>query len=518
MAAVAVLAAVLLAATAGAQAPLVRASDGPSPFAAGCDRVPAEGQGQGTAYANSEVEPRVAVNPRDPSHAVGVWQQDRWSNGAARGLVAATTRDGVHWTRSYAAFTRCSGGTAANGGDYPRASDPWVDFTPKGDVFQVSLSVNLANVTTAVLVSRSRDGGTSWEEPVVLRRDTGDAFNDKESLTADPTDPSGSRVYVVWDRLEGVGLPLQELSPLPLVPLKGPTWLARTVDGGDTWEAARQIYDPGPGRQTLGNQIVVLPDGALLAGFAVGSGAAERDADGGAEPGEPGEPEAGRVEASDGGPGDPAPEARPPIGFAVAVIRSIDHGVTWSAPVSVGDIRTPENSARLRAGQVLPAFAVDPRSGTVAAVWLDGRFDPSRRAGVALSLSSDGGRTWTPPRRVNQTPEGIPAVLPSVAYAPDGTLGVSYYDFRNRPIGSPALTTDVWLATCRTDCGGGGAWQETHLAGPFDTARAPDSGGPFLGDYQGLVGVGPGRFLAFFTTADPGSADDPVNVFSIEAP
>jgi BNR/Asp-box repeat protein len=433
--------------------------------------------------------------------------------------VAATTRDGVHWTRSFAAFTRCSGGTAANGGDYPRASDPWVDFTPTGDVFQASLSVNLADVTTAVLVSRSRDGGATWEEPVAVRRDTGDAFNDKESLTADPTDPSGRRVYVVWDRLEGVGLPLQELSPLPLVPVKGPTWLARTVDGGDTWEAARPIYDPGPTRQTLGNQIVVLPDGTLLDGFAVGSGAAERDADAGGEPGEPGEPDQGPVEPRDGGPGDPSPEpeARPPVGFAVAVIRSTDHGVTWSAPVTIGDIQAPENSARLRAGQVLPAFAVDPRSGAVAAVWLDGRFDPSRRAGVALSLSTDGGQTWTPPRRVNQTPAGISAVLPSVAYAPDGTLGVSYYDFRNRPVGSTALTTDVWLATCGADCGGAGAWQETHLAGPFDTARAPDSGGPFLGDYQGLVGVGPGRFLAFFVTTDPGSTDDPTNVFSIEA-
>jgi hypothetical protein len=506
---------VLVAAAAGAQAPLVRASDGPSPFVAGCDGTASQ-PGRETNYPNSEVEPRVAVNPHNPAHAVGVWQQDRWSNGAARGLVAATTRDGIHWSRSYAAFTRCSGGTAANGGDYPRASDPWVDFTPAGDVFQASLSVNLDTVTTGVLVSRSRDGGATWEPPVTVRRDTGDAFNDKESITADPTDPAGRRVYVAWDRLEGVGipLPLQEVSPLPLVPVIGPAWFARTIDGGDTWEPARPIYNPGPGRQTIGNQIVVLPDGTLLDGFAVGSGASEREADGGGEPGE------GPFEPDDGGPADPQPEpeAKPPVGFSVAVVRSTDHGVTWSPAFTVGEIRTPENSARLRAGQVLPSFAVDPRPGTVAAVWLDGRFDPSRRAGVALSLSSDGGRTWTPPRRINQTPPEAGAVLASVAYAPDGTLGVSYYDFRNRPVGSTALSTDVWLATCTVDCAGAGPWTETHLAGPFDTRRAPDSSGPFLGDYQGLVGSGPGRFLAFFVTADPGSADDPTNVFSIEAP
>jgi hypothetical protein len=108
----------------------------------------------------------------------------------------------------------------------------------------------------------------------------------------------------------------------------------------------------------------------------------------------------------------------------------------------------------------------------------------------------------------------VGAVLPSVAFATDGTLGVSYYDLRNRAVGSPALTTDAWVATCAADCAGAGAWRETHLGGPFDASKAPDSGGAFLGDYQGLVGVGPGRFRAFFATADPGSADDPTNVFS----
>jgi hypothetical protein len=506
---------------AGAAAPLVRASDGPSPFAAGCDGEAIEGNN----YANSEVEPRVAVDPRNPAHAVGAWQQDRWSTGAAHGLVAATTWDGgAHWSRSFAHFSRCSGGATANGGDYRRASDPWVDIAPNGDVYQASLSVNLREVTSAVLVSRSRDGGMTWDEPVTVKRDTGDAFNDKEAITADPTDPSGRRVYLTWDRLQGVAIPVQDVSPLPLVPLNGPAWFARTLDGGNTWERARPIYDPGPNEQTIGNQIVVLPDGTLVDGFAVGSGGVgERDADGGdRKPGEgigPGDPDARHPAAAPGDapdlPGES--EAHTLTGFSVAVVRSADHGATWSAPVFVNEIRTAENSANLRAGQVLPAFAVDPRSGTIAAVWLDGRFDTSRRAGVALSTSSDGGRTWTEPRRVNQTPAGAGAVLPSVAFAPDGTLGVSYYDLRNRAVGSPALTTDAWLATCTADCAGAGPWREVHLSGPFDASKAPNSGGAFLGDYQGLAGVGPGRFLAFFSTADPGSADDPTNVFSIEA-
>jgi hypothetical protein len=494
-----------LAGVAGAASPLVKVSEGASPFPPRCDGVAADG----TNYANSEVEVRVAVDPRNPAHVVGVWQQDRWSTGGAHGLVAATTGDGVHWSRSFAHFSRCSGGTAANGGDYPRASDPWVDFAPNGHVYQTSLSVNLPDATTAVLVSRSVDGGVTWGEPVTLRRDRGGAFNDKESVTADPTDPTGRRVYVVWDRLEGVGLPAAAAGRgVPLVPTKGPVWFARTTDGGVTWEPGRPIYDPGTGRQTIGNQIVVLPDGTLLDGFAFGSRPAQRPPDAGGDRGESGGDGLGDLPAE--------PEAQSVAGLSVGVIRSTDQGATWSAPAVIGAIRPAENSARLRAGQILPSFAVDPRSGTLAAVWLDGRFDASRHGGVALSTSTDGGRTWTAPRRVNQTPVGVAAFLPSVAFAADGTLAVSYYDLRNRPAGAPALTTDAWLATCTVACGQDGGWREAHLGGPFDAAKAPNSGGSFLGDYQGLAGVGPGRFRAFFVEADPGTADDPTDVFSSE--
>src|SRR5215471_8428760 len=61
-----------------------------SPFAAGCEGAP----GTGTLYLNAEVEPYVAVNPNNGANVVGVWQQDRWSDGGARGILAATSFDG----------------------------------------------------------------------------------------------------------------------------------------------------------------------------------------------------------------------------------------------------------------------------------------------------------------------------------------------------------------------------------------------------------------------------------------
>src|SRR5919201_1082638 len=116
--------------------------------------------GPGTNYVNSEVEPFVAVNPANPSNLVGVFQQDRWNNGGAHGLVASTSHDGGStWTESWAHFSNCSGGTAANGGDYARASDPWVTFDANGNPYQISLSASADLTVSAVLVSKSVDGG-----------------------------------------------------------------------------------------------------------------------------------------------------------------------------------------------------------------------------------------------------------------------------------------------------------------------------------------------------------------------
>src|SRR3989440_4485618 len=112
---------------------------GQSPWPASC--VPA-GQ-TGTNFFNAEVEPFVAVDPTDPNHLVGAWQQDRWSNGGSNGLGTAASFDrGATWTTGFAAFTVCSGGTAAQHGDYERASDPWVTFRAHGTPHPIALVLN----------------------------------------------------------------------------------------------------------------------------------------------------------------------------------------------------------------------------------------------------------------------------------------------------------------------------------------------------------------------------------------
>jgi hypothetical protein len=54
--------------------------------------------------------------------------------------------------------------------------------------------------------------------------------------------------------------------------------------------------------------------------------------------------------------------------------------------------------------------------------------------------------------------------VPSLAVAPDGTLGVTFYDHRYDAGQTPSKFTDFWF---RHSQDGGQTWQEEHLSGPF---------------------------------------------------
>jgi hypothetical protein len=109
--------------------------------------------------------------------------------------------------------------------------------------------------------------------------------------------------------------------------------------------------------------------------------------------------------------------------------------------------------------------------------------------------------TWSQPIQVNQTPNtGAPADRqawnPTVAVAADGTVGVTYYDFRNNTP-APGASTDYWLAYCRPSATAPATnpsnWSEVRLTDTsFDLEQAPTrfNGAYFLGDYEGLATAG----------------------------
>ena len=63
------------------------------PFAGNtADNVPLQEQLYGsTNYPGSQVEPYVVANPTRANNLVGIWQQDRWNDGGARGLVVSVS-------------------------------------------------------------------------------------------------------------------------------------------------------------------------------------------------------------------------------------------------------------------------------------------------------------------------------------------------------------------------------------------------------------------------------------------
>jgi hypothetical protein len=434
---------------------------GASPFSAGCGNA-----SSGALYLHSEVEPHIAVNPTNPNNLIGVWQQDRWSNGSAQGLVAATSFDGgATWTRRGMPFSRCGGGTPANGGDFERATDPWITFAADGTAYAMSLSTSgglyQPGSASAMLVSRSTDGGSAWSPSIALIRDTAPYFNDKNTITADPSD--ARYVYAVWDRLAQSG--------------GGPAYFARTSNGGTTWEPARPIHDPGVNAQTIGNLIVVTPAGALINVFTL-------------------------IEE--------APDLT--LRAYVTAVRSVDRGTTWSAPIRIAEMlsvgaRDPETGAAIRDGSIIPQAAAGP-DGSLAVVWQDARFSAGARDAIAFSRSTDGGATWSTPARVNSN-SLVAAFTPSVHVRDDGMIGVSYYDLRENTTDRATLPTGYFLARSPN----GVEWSETRLSEAFDLATAPVAQGLFLGDYQGLKSLG-SSFLAFFARTT-GSLANRTDIFAL---
>ena len=418
----------------------------------------------GTLYSGTALEPSLVVNPTNTSNLIAEWQQDRWSTGGSQGLsLGASSDGGMTWTLTYAAFSVCTGGSAANAGNYLRASNGWLTNSPSGLAYALSLSFSggalLAGSSSGQLVARSTDGGFTWSLPVALIADGSDFFDDKGSITADPT--NDNYVYAVWDRLT------EENS--------GSTYFAVTADGGNTWQPATNIYNPGASAQTIGNIIVVLPGDIVLdiASALSTSGASAATA-------------------------------------TLFVLRSTDNGSTWSGPVAIATEESvgttdPLTGAGIRDSTDLPSVSVSP-GGSVYVVWQDSSFSAGEHDGIAMSSSTDGGQTWSAPVEVNGDPSAA-AFTPNVHVRADGVIGITYYDLRNDTVPGSILT-DFWMVTS-TD---GTTFTETHISGPFNLDQAPEGEfgadntlGYFLGDYQALTSNG-SAFLPMNTQTNPGTA------------
>jgi hypothetical protein len=413
-------------------------------------------------------EPCVAVNPLNPKNVVALWM-----GGLIQNIFTAASLDGgATWHRSALPATQCTGGP------YLFAGDPWLSFGANGDLYASALAGNVLTVAgLSLAVCKSSDGGLHWSAPVIVAGNS----PDHPSITGDVTDARFA--YAVWDQDSGN---------------RGLAIFSRTTDGGLTWETPRTLVFPPSQNGIQFSQILVLPDGTLVDLYEQYFSTASK---------------------------------KPVTQTSLQILRSTDHGQTWSAPMTAVTMTPLYNSDPAspafgwtsvidpETGQIVqdptnPSFAVDRANGNLYAVWEDSRFSNFQYNDIAFSMSADGGFTWSSPIRVNQTQPDISlpnrqTFLPNIAVAGDGTIGVAYYDFRfNTP--SPGLPTDRWLVQCKpsTDCPATNpaSWgNEVRLtAASFDMEACHYWGAAgffFIGDYEGLAGTSTG-FVATFGAVD----------------
>jgi hypothetical protein len=405
----------------------------------------------GCGSNGSEKECSIAVNPVNPKNLVSAWIGGRF-----KGIGAAVSLDGGKcWQQVIIpGLSFCHGGTQ----DFDSNSDPWLSFAPDGGLDFICVADGADR--RGIVTSKSSDGGLSWSAPVFLS-DTADKrfFGDKPVIAADRT--AAGFVYAIWG-IDANGN-------------RGQIVFSRSTDGGRTWDPARFVYDRGvTDNSTTGSSLVIRPDGTLVYFFSE-----NKFPDGGTHK-----------------------------GAVASVIRSTDKGLTWSAPIAIASIPVfsvvdPETGKSVvNSSSSFPNFgaAVDPNNGNLYAAWEDTGFSNGQYSSIAFSMSSDGGFSWSAPIPVNRTPGNIAvanwqAFIPAVAVAADGTIGVTYYDFRFNDA-RPGMLTDYWLVHChpsaKTPANNAASWtSEVRLTGQsFDIERVAPGDVYFIGDYQGLASVG----------------------------
>jgi hypothetical protein len=379
-------------------------------------------------------EVAVAINPRDPNNVVVV--------AGARGGKGGPSSINV-------SFTTVNGGLTWRTTQAPNAGrtqgDDAVVFDAEGTAWRSYIAFTGLRVprptsaTSGIFVSASRDGGMSWQAPITVvdHLNTVTPFEDKPWLAVDREagSPHRGTLYVAWTRFDVYGS-------------KDPSdhshiFVARSAPDRTRFLPPVRVSDtPGDALDSDGTVEGAVP--------AVGVG--------------------GEVFLAWAGP------------KGLQFDRSTDGGVTFAQDVHIADMPGgwDIDVAGLTRHNGMPVTAVDlsrgPRRGAIYVNWIDIRHgDPD----VFLSVSRDGGRTWSAPRVVNEgSPgDGRQQLFAWMAVDPaDGSINVIYYEREQDSRQSP-----LSLKLARS-MDGGQRFTQTEIAQPSFTC--PDRA--YIGDYSGI--------------------------------
>lgn len=375
-------------------------------------------------------EPGVAVDPQNPQHVLAVFQ------------------DNVHASYSQDAGQSWHAAEGVAPGNYRISGDVSATFDNQGHAFVCYIAFDKLGTfnywahgatRNGIFIRRSLDGGRTWEAdhiPVAEQKsEPGIPFEDKPYIVADTTTGRfAGNLYIGWTRWR---IPDSQMV------------ISRSTDDGKTWSAPVEI-DAHPGLPRDDNGAaegfdgVVAPDGTLYAIWSQSDDimlATSRDG-----------------------------------GKSFSKARAIIH----TAPIMFA-IQTLERA------NGFPQIAIDPKSKRLYITWSDYR---NGDLDVFISRSTDGGKKWSEPIRVNDDAlhNGAEQFFQWLAVDPtDGSVDVLFYDRR----GDPQNRKQVVVLARSTDAGRSFKnYTWTHE--PFEAS------GVFFGDYTGLAAYG-GRVYGVWT-------------------
>ena len=407
------------------------------------------------AAQRGQAEPHLARSAVDPEVLLATFQEGRFTaDGGAVGCGYALSRDGgFSWTR--ALIPRL---TVATGGGFQRATDPVAGIGPQGDLYLNTLgSLDNAFSQSAVVVSRSVDGGASWFPPVTVALSLDSTVMlDKNWMAVNdlPGAPNPGRIAVTWTTFSG-----------------NFNFLESSVsdDRGESWSPRVNLTSFTSVNQA--SQPLFLPDGALIVPYITFLTPTTSVAN-----------------------------------FRIESKVSADGGRTWPAGsnLAVSSV-VGWDDPELRDGVFLIGAAAARTTGEVFVCYTAVVGGSPR---VLVIKSANRGVTWSAPVVVSDQPAGVSVMNPAVAVTPDGRgVTVVWMDRRHATAALPAV--DHYAAV---SLDGGATWgANLRLTDKSSDLRraTPTSRGYMLGDYLGLVApLGPGQpALAAWCDTRTGDAD-----------
>jgi hypothetical protein len=214
-------------------------------------------------------------------------------------------------------------------------------------------------------------------------------FNDKEWMAVDRSNNPATKgnIYVSWTLFTNTGRYTE----------RGAIVISRSTDGGKTFSPRKVISLQGQ-VDVQGSYPAIGPNGEVYVLYYSDQGEGGSNA------------------------------------TALYIAKSTDGGATFPSVRKVSNITFPPSplpGSKFRIF-ILPTLAVDPRTGALYATWNDYRNGDTD---VLLASSTNGGQTWSEPKRVNNDPAGRRSdqFFPTLIVGSDSAVHLLWLDRRDDP-------------------------------------------------------------------------------------